>query len=564
MRLKPLFALTALFLSLAFAASARTVTSDFNGDGKSDLVLQNASTGAVAIWLMNDGNATSLGMITPPDRNWEVVATGDLDGDGKADIVAHNRVTDAVAFWKMNGTSRTSEVTIATPKQKGWRVIGARDLNADGKADLILQNSLTGALATWQMDGGKLVAGHPYGRSDDCAIALGNFGGDALVLYSPADKVLRRKFTAADGNAELLDRGAVTGAVVAGDFNGDGKDDIVEQSASDSLRMISFGATGNAATIRVPAGWKLIGAGDYNGDGNSEALLASANSIAAWELKNGTLSQRWTIPVESGWSPLAVSLNCPTADMHAGHAATTAAAPMTKAAPYAAQGTNVTFPSASGNAMGYLSLPKGAGKKPALIVIQEWWGVNDWIRQQTDRFASQGYVTIAVDLYRGRSTTSQEEAHELSRGLPQDRAVADLKSAFNYLAARGDVDPKRIGSIGWCLGGGYSLQLALAEPRLAACVINYGALATDPATIAKIHAPILGNFGALDRGISVTDVNAFDAALKAAGKSADIKIYDGAGHGFMNPNNTAGYVAAAAEDAWKRIDAFLAKRLGRS
>ncbi|HWS73361.1 MAG TPA: dienelactone hydrolase family protein, partial [Thermoanaerobaculia bacterium] len=115
--------------------------------------------------------------------------------------------------------------------------------------------------------------------------------------------------------------------------------------------------------------------------------------------------------------------------------------------------------------------------------------------------------------------------------------------------------------IGWCMGGGYSLALATVEPRLAATVMNYGRLVTDPVTIAKIESPLLGNFGALDRGIPPADVTAFDAAMKKAGKSSDIKIYDGAGHGFMNPNNKEGYVKAAADDAWVRIDSFFAKRL---
>jgi carboxymethylenebutenolidase len=221
----------------------------------------------------------------------------------------------------------------------------------------------------------------------------------------------------------------------------------------------------------------------------------------------------------------------------------------------------ISFPSASGNASGYLAAPQGSGKKPALIVIQEWWGVNDWVRQQADRFAGQGYVALAVDLYRGRVATTMEEAHELSRGLPEDRAVADLKAAVDYLSSRPDVDPKRIGVIGWCLGGGYALALTTNDPRVSASVINYGRLVTDPATIAKINAQILGNFGGEDRGIPPADVKAFDQALKAAGKSSDIKIYEGAGHAFMNPNNKEGYKADAASDAWSRIDGFFGRTL---
>ncbi len=229
-----------------------------------------------------------------------------------------------------------------------------------------------------------------------------------------------------------------------------------------------------------------------------------------------------------------------------------------------AHGTTVSFPSTPGKATGYLALPEGKGKHPAIIVIQEWWGLNDWIRAQAHRFAEHGYVVLAPDLYRGKSTSDPNVANELMRGLPRDQALADLKAAFQYLADRKDVDALRIGVIGWCMGGGYALDLTLAEPRLAATVINYGHLVTDPAAIAKIRSPLLGNFGAEDRGIPAVDVRAFDAALKKEGKSSDIKIYEGAGHAFMNPNNKGGYVKAAAEDAQARIDSFLAKTLPRS
>lgn len=248
-----------------------------------------------------------------------------------------------------------------------------------------------------------------------------------------------------------------------------------------------------------------------------------------------------------------------------GTAATTTETSATGTAPAPAASPMVTFPSASGNASGYLapgqSSAQPGGRKPALIVIQEWWGVDDYIRQQTDRFAQQGYVALAVDLYRGRTTSDPAEAHELSRGLPEDRAIADLKAGFEYLASRPDVDPARIGVVGWCLGGGYALALATHEPRLAATVINYGRLVTDHSSIAKITGPVLGNFGAEDRGIPVADVKQFGQTLTAAGKLGDVKIYDGAGHAFMNPNNKEGYNAAAAQDAQGRIDRFFDRKL---
>jgi carboxymethylenebutenolidase len=221
----------------------------------------------------------------------------------------------------------------------------------------------------------------------------------------------------------------------------------------------------------------------------------------------------------------------------------------------------VRFKSGDDTVAGYLALPGSPGRHPAIIVIHEFWGLNDWVKEQAEKFAAQGYVALAVDLYRGKSTSNPDEAHELMRGMPQDRAIRDMKAALDYLASRSDVDKNKIGSVGWCMGGGLSLQLAIHEPKLAACVVNYGALPTDADDIRKINAPVLGNFGAEDRGITPEAVHAFEKAMNDAGKTIDIKIYDGAGHGFENPNNKTGYRAEAAADAWHRMVSFLDKTL---
>ncbi len=210
---------------------------------------------------------------------------------------------------------------------------------------------------------------------------------------------------------------------------------------------------------------------------------------------------------------------------------------------------------------GFLALPDSKGRHPAIIVIHEWWGLVPWVKEQAQEFAQQGYVALAVDLYRGKSASSPEEAHELMRGLPQDRALRDMKAAFDYLASRPDVIKDKIGSIGWCMGGGLSLQLAVHEPRLAACVVNYGPLPTDRGDIQKIQAPLLGNFGAQDRGIPPAAVQAFEKTMKDAGKSINVKIYESAGHAFENPNNKAGYRPDAAMDARARTLEFLGKTL---
>lgn len=220
----------------------------------------------------------------------------------------------------------------------------------------------------------------------------------------------------------------------------------------------------------------------------------------------------------------------------------------------------VQFPNGKETVSGFLATPEKPGRYPALVVVHEWWGLNDWVKEQTVKLASQGYVALAVDLYRGKVAADASEAHELSRGLPSDRAVLDLMAGIVYLTTRNDVDRGHVGTIGWCMGGGYAMQLCTHVPRLSACVDNYGALPTDPNELQNIGAPVLGNFGADDKGITPTDVQAFQKTMEGLSRRVDIKVYDGAGHGFENPN-TPGYRPQAAEDAWNRTIAFLNKAL---
>ena len=224
-----------------------------------------------------------------------------------------------------------------------------------------------------------------------------------------------------------------------------------------------------------------------------------------------------------------------------------------------AAGTMVSYPSGSETVSGYLATPAGSGKHPALVVIHEWWGLNDWVKSKADDFAKQGYVALAVDLYRGKVAQDADTAHQLMRGLPDDRALRDMKAAVAFLRSRPEVDASKIASIGWCMGGGLSLDLAVAEPTLSGAVIYYGHLMTDPATIAALKVPLLGNFGGQDQGISPESVREFEAQAKKDGKSVDFKIYPDAGHGFAsgaNPKNPED-----ARDANARTDAFLKRVL---
>jgi len=228
---------------------------------------------------------------------------------------------------------------------------------------------------------------------------------------------------------------------------------------------------------------------------------------------------------------------------------------------FAADSKAVSYKSGDDTVQGLLYTPPGKGPFPGIIVIHEWWGLNDWVKEQASKLADQGYAALAIDLYRGKVATTPDMAHELMRGVPEDRAKRDLHAAFEFLASQPNVRKDRIGSIGWCMGGGYSLDVALQEPALAADVINYGHLATDPEALKKINAPLLGLFGGQDRGITPDDVHKFEQALKKLGKRVEIKVYPDAGHAFENPNNKDGYRAADAADAWKHTVDFLAATL---
>jgi carboxymethylenebutenolidase len=222
----------------------------------------------------------------------------------------------------------------------------------------------------------------------------------------------------------------------------------------------------------------------------------------------------------------------------------------------------VSYPSGKETLHGYLALPAEPGRRPAIIVIHGDHGLDDWTKDQARKLAARGYVVLAVDLYRGAVAHDTEEAHELMRGLPDDRALRDVEAAFTYLAARPDVRKTKIGAIGWNMGGWYALQLAIHQPNLAACVVNDSALPTDVADIARIRAPVLGNFGADDRGIPASALVAFESAIRASGASADLKAYPGASDGFDDPTDADHYRSDAAADAWNRTLLFFAKTLG--
>lgn len=209
---------------------------------------------------------------------------------------------------------------------------------------------------------------------------------------------------------------------------------------------------------------------------------------------------------------------------------------------------------------GHLVRPLGDGPFPALVVIHEWWGLNDHIRAQAASLAESGYAALAVDLF-GKSTTDPQEAARLSGDLDPKEATAALLAAADYLRSRPFVSRNRVGGIGWCFGGRQALNLAINDHRLAAAVIYYGRPVTDPAEISKIKAAILGVFGEADQSIPMDQVRQFQKALADAKVTAEIHTYPGAGHAFANPSRGESFNPDAAIDAWTKTMSFLEKHL---
>lgn len=219
-----------------------------------------------------------------------------------------------------------------------------------------------------------------------------------------------------------------------------------------------------------------------------------------------------------------------------------------------------------GDTTGYLARPAGPGKHPAVIVIQEWWGLNSWVKLQARKLAEQGYVALAPDLYHGKVADQPQDAMKLVRAFDPAKGLEELQAAYTKLAGDPGVRSGDIGVIGWCFGGGLAARLAVAQPNLKAVVIYYGELPEDAASVARITSPVLGNFGGADQNITPAKVHQFEAAMQAAGHPADVKIYPGMPHAFAgshvtnllnNPQRNADVA-----DAWHRTLTFLRAHLG--
>jgi carboxymethylenebutenolidase len=198
---------------------------------------------------------------------------------------------------------------------------------------------------------------------------------------------------------------------------------------------------------------------------------------------------------------------------------------------------------------------------PAVLVIHEWWGLNDGVRAMADRLAGEGYIVLAVDLFGGRVAETPEEARKLVMEVLEDPDAAEENIRQAYRFVKETAGAPRIASLGWCFGGTWAMNAALLFPKeLDAAVIYYGQVGADEQALAGLDVPILGHFGEADRSIPLDSVERFRQALEAAGVVREIRIYPGAGHAFANPSGQS-YDAEAAREAWELSLAFLERHL---
>lgn len=209
--------------------------------------------------------------------------------------------------------------------------------------------------------------------------------------------------------------------------------------------------------------------------------------------------------------------------------------------------------------MGYLARPADDEAHPAIIVIQEWWGLDEHIEDITRRFADEGYVALAPDLYKGAIATEPDEAMKLVMELDMEEAVREIQRAMAFLREQEYVSNPQIAAIGYCMGGGLALQTALAEEQMATAVPYYGR-PLDPEQAQNAKAPVLGFYGAEDQGIPVDEVEAMFAAFDEAGIESELHVYDGAGHAFFNDTRES-YNEQAATDAWQRTLDWFGEKL---
>ncbi len=223
-------------------------------------------------------------------------------------------------------------------------------------------------------------------------------------------------------------------------------------------------------------------------------------------------------------------------------------------------GTMTMFPCNGKNASGYLAVPAD-GKGPGVVVIQEWWGLVPHIKRVADRFAEAGFLTLAPDLYHGKSAKSPDEAGKLMMAMDIDRAEKDLAGAVSFLRKHSANSSGKAGTVGFCMGGALSLYAATKNNDVSACVVFYGGHPNVHPDLPNLAAPVLGIYGEEDGSVTVESVRALERKLKSLAKVHEIHIYPNCGHAFFNDERPEVYNKEAASDAWKRTVEFLRRHL---
>jgi carboxymethylenebutenolidase len=224
-------------------------------------------------------------------------------------------------------------------------------------------------------------------------------------------------------------------------------------------------------------------------------------------------------------------------------------------------GEMVTFPSNGSQAEGYLAKP-ASGSGPGVIVIQEWWGLNDNIKGIAERFAKEGFVALAPDLYHGQVTAEPDEAGKIMMSMNIGQAAKELTGAVDYLAGLDAATGSKVGCVGFCMGGGLSLYLASLKPEIGACVIYYGVLPGAQPDLAKVQAAVLGHYAENDAFASPESARALEKQLKDAGRDVEFHIYPGTEHGFFNDTRPEVHKPDPARTSWERTLAFYREHLG--
>ena len=215
-------------------------------------------------------------------------------------------------------------------------------------------------------------------------------------------------------------------------------------------------------------------------------------------------------------------------------------------------GKMVEFSSNGSTCEGYLAVPV-SGSGPGVVVLQEWWGLVDHIMDVCDRFAAEGFVALAPDLYHGESATSPDDAQKLMMALNIGKTEKDMKGTVKYLLGLDETTGETVGTVGFCMGGQLSLYAACENPKVGACVVYYGIHPAVNPDLTKLNAPVLGFFAENDGFVTPEVARKLESDVRAAGKQIEIHIYDGADHAFFNDTRTEAYHKDYAQDTWDRV-----------